>query len=66
MFERQCQALAEVMQQLRESHERKFDEVLSLEQMRLDTDLRLLHNRAQLTPRGCLFGASGRNPKRGS
>lgn len=52
MFERQCQPLAEVMQRLRESHERKFDEVLSLDQMRLDPDLRLLHNGAQLTPRG--------------
>lgn len=52
MFERQCQPLAEVMQRLRESHERKFDEVLSLEQMRLDPDLRLLHNGAHLTPRG--------------
>lgn len=51
-FERQYQPLAEVMQRLRESHERKFDEVLGLEQMRLDPDLRLLHNGAQLTPRG--------------
>jgi len=52
MFERQCQSLHDVIQRLRESHERKFDEVLSLEQMRLDPDLRLLHNGAQLTPRG--------------
>ena len=52
MFERQCQPLAEVMQRLRESHERKFDELLSLEQMRLDPDLRLYYNGAQLTTRG--------------
>jgi hypothetical protein len=51
-FERQHQPLGEVMQRLRQSHERKFDEVLSLEQLRLDPDLRLMHNGSQLTQRG--------------
>lgn len=51
-FELQCQPLGEVMQRLRESHERKFDELLSLPQLHLDDELRLVHNGARLTPRG--------------
>ena len=51
-FERQCQPLGEVMQRLRESHERKFDELLSLHQLHLDDQLRLVHNGSRFTPRG--------------
>lgn len=51
-FERHCQPLPDVLQRLRESHERKFDEVLSLTQLKLDDDCRLSHNGAQFTSRG--------------
>lgn len=51
-FERHCQPLHDVLQRLRESHERKFDEVLSLAQLQLDDQCRLAHNGAQFTGRG--------------
>ncbi len=51
-FERHCQALPEVLQRLRESHELKFDEVLSLAQLQLSDECRLAHNDAEFTGRG--------------
>lgn len=51
-FERHCQPLPDILQRLRESHERKFDEVLSLAQLQLDDECRLAHNGAQFTGRG--------------
>lgn len=51
-FERHCQALTDVLQRLRESHERKFDEVLGLSQLQLDDECRLAHNSAAFTGRG--------------
>lgn len=51
-FERYCQPLPDVLQRLRESHERKFDEVLGLQQLQLDEDCRLAHNGAEFTGRG--------------
>lgn len=51
-FERHCEPLTDVLQRLRESHERKFDEVLSLAELRLDEDCRLAHNGAEFTRRG--------------
>lgn len=51
-FERHCEPLPGVLQRLRESHERKFDEVLSLAQLQLDDQCRLAHNRAEFTGRG--------------
>lgn len=51
-FERHCQALPDVIERLRESHERKFDEVLSLSKLQLDEECRLAHNGAAFTGRG--------------
>lgn len=51
-FERQCQPLPDVLQRLRESHERKLDEVLGLRQLELSEDCRLAHNGAEFTGRG--------------
>jgi len=51
-FEQHCQPLPDVLQRLRESHERKFDEVLSLAQLKLNDECRLAHNGAQFTGRG--------------
>lgn len=51
-FERHCQPLPDVLQRLRESHERKFDEVLSLVQLQLSKECRLAHNDAEFTGRG--------------
>ncbi|MBX3108937.1 MAG: DUF932 domain-containing protein [Fimbriimonadaceae bacterium] len=51
-FEQHCQPLPDVLQRLRESHERKFDEVLSIAQLKLNDECRLAHNGAQFTGRG--------------
>lgn len=51
-FERHCQPLPDVLLRLRESHERKFDQVLSLAQLQLDDECRLAHNGAEFTGRG--------------
>ncbi len=51
-FERHCQALPDILERLRESHERKFDEVLSLTQLQLDDECRLVRNGAKFTGRG--------------
>lgn len=51
-FERHCEPLSDVLLRLRESHERKFDEVLSLAQLQLNDECRLAHNGAQFTGRG--------------
>ncbi|MBX3109967.1 MAG: DUF932 domain-containing protein [Fimbriimonadaceae bacterium] len=51
-FERHCEPLTAFLQRLRESHERKFDEVLSLAQLQLDDECRLGHNGAEFTGRG--------------
>jgi len=51
-FEQHCQPLPDVLQRLRDSHERKFDEVLSLAQLQLDDQCRLAHNQAEFTGRG--------------
>lgn len=52
VFEQHSQPLPDVLQRLRESHERKFDEVLSLAQLQLNDECRLAHNGAQFTGRG--------------
>ncbi|MCC7435009.1 MAG: DUF932 domain-containing protein [Methanoregulaceae archaeon] len=51
-FDHECRPFADVLKQLREDHEMKFDELLSLPQLHLDDELRLVHNGARLTPRG--------------
>lgn len=51
-FERHCEPLPDILQRLRESHELKFDEVLSLTQLQLDEDCGLAHNGALFTSRG--------------
>lgn len=51
-FERHCEPLPDVLQRLRDSHERKFDEVLSLTQLQLDDECRLAHNGAEFSGRG--------------
>jgi len=50
--ERHCQPLPDVLRRLRDSHERKFDEVLTLPQLQLDDECRLAHNGADFTGRG--------------
>ena len=51
-FERHCEPLSDVLRRLRESHERKFDEVLGVAQLQLDDECRLGHNAAKFTCRG--------------
>lgn len=51
-FERHCEPLTAVLRRLRESHERKFDEVLSLAQLKLNDECRLAHNGAEFNSRG--------------
>lgn len=51
-FERHCEPLTAFLQRLSESHERKFDEVLSLAQLQLDDECRLGHNGAEFTGQG--------------
>src|SRR5689334_3209744 len=51
-FERHCEPLSDVLLRLRKSHERKFDEVLGLQQLQLDDECRLAHNDAEFTGQG--------------
>jgi len=51
-FEWHCQPLPDVLQRLRDSHERKFDEVLGLRELQLNHACRLAHNGAEFTGRG--------------
>lgn len=51
-FERHCQPLTDVLKRLRESHEQKFDQVLSLAQLQLDDQCRLALNGAEFSGRG--------------
>lgn len=51
-FERHCQPLHDVLQRLRESHERKFDEVLPVSRLQLNDECRLAHNGAEFTGHG--------------